>query len=289
MKTWLVLDCHFLCYRAWHINKELSHKGKATGVIYGFLRSISQLKDEFGTDRVAFCFEHHHLYRRDIYPNYKLKRRRAVDLDPEEAQALQTFKAQIKQLRREYLPRIGFRNVFRKYGMESDDLMAAIAASMLDDEEVILVTADSDMWQCLGPKCRIYNPTKRQILTEQAFTKQHGIIPAQWSMVKAIAGCAGDNVEGIPGVGEITALKYVRDEMKLDSSSPIYQKIRPHWSTIVVRNRKLVTLPFAGCPTPKLQEDELDSSGWREVCDELGMRSIRSAPPVATRKLHACV
>lgn len=282
MKTWLVLDSHFLCYRAFHTAKELTWKGKSTGVIFGFLKDISRLKDEFHTDRIAFCFEHPHLYRRDVYPQYKMKRRK--ELTSEEQEGFQQFKHQIKKLRTEYLPRIGFNNVFSARGMESDDLMATICKDIPDDEEVILVTADSDMWQCLKHNVSIYSPITRKLFTGEKFVADHMIAPSQWAWVKAIAGCSSDGVEGIKGVGEKTALKYLGGTLKNDAS--IYQAIKRDWDSIVKRNLKLVTLPWVGCPVPLLQEDELDVKEWREVCSELGMRSLKEHPPVATRRLH---
>jgi hypothetical protein len=52
----------------------------------------------------------------------------------------------------------------------------------------------------------------------------------------------------------------------------------------VRRNRVLVQLPYGGCPIPRLVDDEVDRGGWREVCSQLGMRTIAGHPPIATRR-----
>lgn len=287
MKTWLVLDCHYLCYRAFHVSKELSWRGKATGVIFGFLKSITSLKDQFQTDHVIFCFEHPQLYRRHIYPSYKFKRR-TQERTEEEKQAYTELYDQISLLWKRYLPKIGFRNVFCFRGMEGDDLMAKIALGRDHEElgeEVILVTADSDLYQCLGPRVQIYSPQKQMVLTQEWFEAKYGIPPRKWAVVKALCGCQSDEVEGIDGVGEVTALKYLRKELR--PPSKVYQAIvSRRGRSIVRRNRKLVQLPFDGCPTPYLQEDEITKHAWLEVCNELGMRSIASHPPIATRRLR---
>jgi len=287
LKTWLVLDVHYLCHRAFHSTQSLSFKDRPTGVVFGFLKSISALKDEFETDRIIFCFESRHLLRRDIYPSYKQKRNTTERTD-EERVAYEGLALQISELRRRYLPRIGFKNIFSFRGYESDDVMAEIARSSYceddrKDEEIVLVTADNDMLQCLSSNVRMYSPQKRKLMTDVWFQKHYGIKPSQWAMVKAIAGCSSDEVEGIKGVGELTALKYVRRE--LPTASVAYQAITsPKGKEIVRRNRTLVELPYKGCPTPDLIEDEVDRGGWREVCGMLGMRSIASHPPIATRK-----
>jgi len=273
----LVLDVHYLCHRAFHAQGDLSWGVKPTGVIFGFLKGIKAFKEEFQTDRVAFCFEHPHLYRRDIYPEYK--RKRAADRTPTEKKAYTALSIQINELHRRYLPRIGFKNIFAYDGMESDDIMAEIALSAKPDEDVILVTTDSDLWQCLRDNVRIYQPTKQRTLTRNWFLKTHGMEPSRWAVVKAIAGCNGDGVRGVEGVGEVTALRYLRGELKEDSVA--HQKITsPASRFIVQRNRRLVQLPYAGCPKTRIVEDHVSVKGWEEVCAELGMKSLTGQPPM---------
>jgi 5'-3' exonuclease len=277
----LVLDCHYICHRAFHSTRELAHGGKITGVVFGFLKAISFFKDQFQTDRVAFCFEHPKLYRREVYPDYKNKRKARTD---EERASYQELAIQISELRQRYLPTIGFKNIFRYRGMESDDIMAAIAANAGEMDEVILITADSDLYQCIRENVRIYSPRAHLLLNQIWFEREYGITPRQWARVKAIAGCSGDGVPGIKGVGEITALKYLRGE--LPEKHLAYRSIQ-EGSDIIKRNRSLVKLPFKGCPVPEMQDDKISKKGWLEVCDQLGMRSLAQHPPVAIRKMTA--
>jgi len=280
----LIIDVHYLCHRAFHSSqKELNWKGRATGVIFGFLKSISFLKDEFLTDQIAFCFEHPHLFRRDIYPPYK-RRRHAKERTPAEMRDYSNLIGQITELHQKYLPKIGFRNVFCFRGMESDDIMAALARDCPDNEEAILVTGDNDLLQCLKDNVTLYSPQKQKLLTQNWFCHHYGIWPKQWPLVKAIAGCKGDEVEGIKGIGEISALKYARGELKLDSKAYL-SIVSPAGKAIVRRNRPLVQLPYSTCPRPELREDCVTKEAWVETCGLLGMRSIAGHPPVALRKL----
>ena len=275
----LVLDSHYLAHRAFHAAGRLSHKGSATGVIFGFLKSIAGFKDQFDTDRVAFCFEHPHLFRRDVFPDYKIKRI-SKELTKQEAKDRIMFRRQIEDLRERLLPKIGFKNVFCFEGMESDDIMAAIARDMPQDEEAILITSDADLFQCLRPNVSIYSPQKQKLLTETWFVREYGIRPHTWAKVKAMAGCSGDGVPGIYGVGEVTALKYVRGEALHTSKAEAIAKGK----AVVLRNRPLVQLPYVGCLSPNIVKDEVSEKAWREVCAELGMRSIAGRPPIAMRR-----
>ncbi len=281
-KTWLVLDVHFLAHRAFHTTKALSHKGESSGVIYGVLRAVLDIKERFMTDRVVFCFEHPTLYRKTICPTYKLKRHKR-EMNDEEREAYKGLILQIMELQRRYLPRIGFRNIYSFNGMESDDIMAKIAETQTDP--VVIVTADADLYQCLRPGVRIFAPTKDRILTEEWFRNKYGIKPKQWALVKAIAGCSSDEVPGIAGVGEITAVKFLRGE--LPTKSRAYKSIMSEEGKAIVRgNREIIELPFKGCPSPLLTEDKIDRNEWREVCKLLGMQSIAGRNPIVTVKKY---
>lgn len=280
-QPFLVLDCHYLCHRAFHAQGSLEWNGKATGVIFGFLKSISQMKDEFRTDRIAFCFEGSSLARKVLYPDYKAKRNHKK-FTPEEKKNYDTLGVQITELHRRYLPKIGFKNIFCYPHLESDDIMAAIALRAAPFEEIILVTADSDLFQVLRPNVSIYSPQKQKIFTEHWFQKEYGIAPSEWAKVKAISGCKSDNVRGIEGIGEITALRFLRGELKETSTQ--YQKIMSKVGKFIIRfNRKLVQLPFESCPVPVFREDQISIEGWKEVCQTLGMRSISGRPPLSSK------
>jgi 5'-3' exonuclease len=281
MKRWLVLDVHYLCHRAFHSTQNLHYKEKSSGVVFGFLKSITHLKDEFQTDNIVFCFEHPHLFRRDVYPQYKRKRA-TVERTDEERVSYESLVIQISELRKRYLPRIGFKNIFSFRGMESDDIMAEIADTYKEEAEIILVTADNDMLQCLDDNVTIWNPATRKLKTAPWFEKEYGMDARKWAIVKAIAGCSSDEVEGIKGVGEKTAVKYLLGMLPVKSKA--FQSIvSSQGKAMVRRNRALVRLPYEGCPTPTLIEDEVNRAGWRDVCGLLGMRSIASHPPIATR------
>lgn len=277
---WLILDVHYLAHRAFHTGQELTWKGQATGVIFGLLKAISTFKDQFDTDRVAFCFEHKHLFRRDIFPAYKEHRR--GKMSDEDKHNYTQLGIQIHALRGNYLPTIGFRNIFCVHGMESDDLMAAIACGLPETEEAILITSDMDLLQCLRSNVTIYSPQKQKLFTEHWFKKEYGLRPSQWAVVKAMAGCHGDGVPGIGGIGEKTALAYLRGELKKGKA---FEKIKSEEAKITIqRNRRLVQLPYEGCPFPVLVPDKISKQGWEEVCTMLGMKSIAGRPPVASRR-----
>lgn len=270
-KPLLVLDAHYLCHRAFWSQKDLSWRGVPTGVIFGFLKSISVLKEKFMTDQIAFCFEGPESLRRKIFPAYKQKRELAK-MEPEVKTARGELCRQIDKLREDYLPTAGFHNVFCYPGYESDDIMAQIARTGPDlgYDWIILVTSDRDLYQCVSPHTALYDPHKQELMTETRFRKLYSIKPRQWAVVKALSGCSTDGVPGIGGCGEKTALKMIKTHPKLS------QKQR----AAVHRNRKLVELPFSGCPVPEIKPDHFDRTGWDIICGNLGMKSLIGRYPL---------
>ena len=277
----LVLDAHYLCHRAFHSQRGLTWDGVPTGVLYGFLKGIIHLKELFLTDRVAFCFEGHNVLRKVEFKDYKAKRSLGHGEDPEKIEARKELHTQVNKLREVYLHEIGFRNIFFHPSYESDDIMAQLATR---DDDVILVTSDADMYQCLRPNVRMWDPNKQKLFTEKWFTEEYKIKPRQWAVMKAIAGCSTDGVPGIYGVGETTALRFIRGELAEDSKQ--WNSIMCGAGRMIVnRNRRLVELPYLGAPKPELEEDEVTIKGWNTVCKRLGFRSLMNRPPIYQNKL----
>lgn len=281
-RKYLLLDCDYLCYRARYTTGGLSYEGSATGVIYGFLKSLSEFQDLFNTSRFVFCWDSRTNKRRDMFPEYKAQREKREYSD-EEAEFNRAFRKQMKKLRTTYLPMIGFKNVFVQKGYESDDIIASICDRLQPLNEAVVVSSDHDLYQCISHNVSLYNPQTGKVLTLQGFKKQFGIEPVRWGLVKSFAGCSTDNVPGIRGVGEKTAIKYIRAQLNPDSK--VYKAITsPEGIVIRERNSELVVLPLKGTDCFKLRRDDLSEQGWKQVTKLLGMRSIRDRMPFGRRR-----
>lgn len=283
-KRFLILDCNFLCHRLKHAMGGLSHDNAPTGVIYGFLKSIPMYQEMFDTPHIVFCWDSKTSKRSELFPAYKANRKiRQREMDEEEIIFETEFRYQMQMLRRKYLKIIGFRNVFCQKGYEADDLIASVCGGLTVRETAIILTSDQDLYQCLNSQVSIYNPNQRKRTTAQGFQKKYGIKPARWAMVKCIAGCSTDNVPGVKGVGEITAIKYLLGDLKASAKAHL-SIIAPEGMKTICKNRRLVVLPFVGTKEFKLKEDELSADGWRSVIRSLGLKSIRDKVPMGIRR-----
>lgn len=247
----MVIDSSYLGYRAAYAMRDVANP------IYGFLSTIQSLRDRFDCDNFVFCFDHDYLKRQDILPEYK-ERRRDSEHEEEHKQA----RTAIHKLRKNILPSLGFKNILIQEGYEADDLIASVVENLEEDDEAVIISSDSDLYQLLdGKRVIMYHPSKEQIYTERLFSEDYfGLAPDQWPQVKAIAGCNSDNIKGIPGVGEKSAAKFLTGQL------PFYSK-----KTKLIHNCKqkdylfrynLVKLPMEGTKTFKLRQDKVN---WRNV------------------------
>ena len=280
-KIYLIIDVKYLCYRTrWAMGNDLSYMGTPTTIIYGFLKDLIGLQDKFRTRNLLFCFDSKTSRRKKLYPEYKANRHKK-ELTDEEFEFEMAFQYQIVQLRKKYLSEIGYRNIFQVKGLEADDIMASLANKLTKyktEDRGILVTADQDLYQCISHNVTFYSPSSQKELTLQGFTQKYGIHASQWAMVKAIAGCSTDNVGGVIGVGEKTAIKYITGELGTKTKANHFIT-NDKGKEIIKRNKTLVKLPFKGTPKFKIEKDELSIEGWKRVCKQLGFKSFTDVNP----------
>lgn len=279
--TILLVDCNNLLYRSLYSTGQLTHKGVATGTAFGFFRDVVGLMDLHNTYQIVFCFDYGESFRKNVRPSYKEKRAlKREKWTPEEKSAMKEFFRQCRDIRDDYLPYMGFQNICYKDNFEADDLIAAFCKMLQPNDEVVIVSSDEDMYQLLSHNIRIWNPRKGKTLNRTWFLEEYGVDPDDWVKVKAIAGCETDDIEGVKGVGEILACKYLQGNLKQESKA--YQAIVSN-EILWKDNIRLVELPWPGTPAWVLQEDKVTEKRWKVICDELGMKSLRSSAPVSYR------
>lgn len=235
----VVIDSNNVCWQAFHSLPELSVDKSRTEVAFGFMLRVLKLAEIFPGRQLIFCWDSNSWRRKRIFPEYKHSR---TPPDPERRRQKEVCRAQMRMLRNDVLPLLGFRNNFLLDGYESDDLMAAIAYMNYKKYEIIIVTTDEDLYQCIRHGISIYNLRENKPRDINWFRDKYGCEPWHWDRVKAIAGCSSDCIPGVPGVGEKTAIKYLRGQ--LDSKTKKYQDISKS-RDIIDRNQRLVGLPFS--------------------------------------------
>lgn len=300
---YLIIDCNFLCHRAFHASKELLFDGKDTRIIYGFLKEVLMFQAQFETEKILFCWDSPTRgIREQIDENYKKERlRNKENLTEDEKRRKRILKRQIRLLKDKILPKLGYRNIYCKDGYEGDDLVASLSQRLSRKHPVVIVSTDNDLYQLINHNTSIYLPNKRKMMTVKTFKEIYGIGPEDWVLVKAIGGCQSDGVKGVPGIGEKTAIKFL--DGTLNRNSVKYQLIKKfcwddksgHWywdcgkgkftgmenipdyegREAFLKNLELVCLPLKGCSTHKVQKDKTNLTKWKKICRKYGINSFQ--------------
>lgn len=245
-KNHIIVDSSSIVYSAFYSYGVLSYQGKPTGIIYGFLSKILSLSKEFDSSKFYFCWDSDKSYRKEIYKEYKSNRRK--NLTEDEKIAYMYKNEQSKELSGSILKTIGFMNNFQQDGFEADDLLAILAKKLCKKKKkVLLITSDSDLFQCLD-YCDIINTISKKRITKKKFVDKYKIQPKDWILCKAIGGCVSDNVKGIVGASDPAksesskAIKYVIGELK---KGVIFDRIESsEGQKLIETNLDLVTCPF---------------------------------------------
>jgi len=275
MKKLLIFDCDGICWAVFHaLGTKLSHNNIGTSIIYGFLNHIFATQSHEKADCLVFAWDSHSSksLRKQLFPEYKLKRSIAKNEYTEEEKLIHAGRStQFRLVKEEILPALGFSNVFWQDGYEGDDIIASIVLSYKDRYSIKMVTRDQDMYQLIDDTVTMYDPVKGKIISRKIIKDTYGIEPHQFREVKAIYGCATDEVPGIRGVGETKAIQYVKGEMKY--TSKVYKTIVSS-SSVIDFTRRLVVLPFDGTNQFKIKPDTCQTNKIKSVARKFGLKSF---------------
>lgn len=205
-----VYDGHYLLHRILHIGSFQGLKtstGFMTGGLFGVLKTITKLSQEFCPNRIVVCWDYGHSVRRkQILPTYKADRK--VDkatLTPEEIYEHDMYWELFNnslQLCEVLLPVMGIKTI-RLPHKEADDL-CCLVRFLHPEDEVLLVTDDSDYYQLIDEGCSVYRPINEKMITHENLRETTGFKNSfEPILFKAIIG-GHDNLPGISGVGSGT-------------------------------------------------------------------------------------
>lgn len=266
----IIIDCNAVCHAAKYATRKMMLRGSTTSIIYGFMQRLASWMEQTEPDTVVFAWDAptNKDNRREIFSGYK---DRPKSTDEREVWIDDVAFPQFETIKTEILPHLGFENIFELHGLEADDTIASITMNNSGFRFVIF-SSDHDLFQLITPNCSMYDIGRKILIDEDDFIVRYGITPDQWSSVKAIAGCASDSVPGIGNVGEKTAISYLLG--KLDENNFRHKLIEAN-EDIVMRNFKLVALPFEGTPTITIKNGiQVELKDFMDFCNKYRMNSF---------------
>lgn len=224
MKRLVLIDGKSVFYRGYYAMPGLSLKdGTPTGGVYGFASLALEVINKLNPDYVAVAWDKKGTNirkRKEIYPEYKAGRKPAPP----------DFYEQIPLLY-ELLEGFGW-PLYELDDYEADDIMGTLANKAEGEGiETCLITSDLDVLQCIGPHTHVYALKKGfsdiEEFNIEYFEQKYGIQVEQFLDLKSLKGDSSDNIPGVPGIGEKTAVQLLQEYQTLENIYNHLADIKP--------------------------------------------------------------
>ena len=223
-KKLLLIDGHSILNRAFYGIPDLSNsEGLHTNAIYGFLNIMFKIMEEEKADYLTVAFDvSAPTFRHEMYEEYKGTRK---PMPEELRQQIPVMKEVLKAMNIRIIERPGF---------EADDILGTLAKKAESKGyEVSLVSGDRDLLQLASEHIKIRIPKTKRGGTEiedyrtQDVIEKYGVTPAQIIDLKGLMGDASDNIPGVPGIGEKTATKILKEFETIENAHAHIEEILP--------------------------------------------------------------
>lgn len=195
-----LIDGSSYIYRAFYAIAHLSNsKGLPTNATYGFTQMLLKVIKEHRPEHLAVILDSKApTFRSEAYKAYKANR-------PAMPEGLSAQIPYIKKIIQGYrIPTL------EMDGYEADDLIGTIARRLESEADVIIITGDKDILQLVDDRVQVYDPMKEKKLGVEEVIQRFGVRPEQVIDVMGLAGDATDNIPGVPGIGEKTAIQLIK-------------------------------------------------------------------------------
>ncbi|MBI5394002.1 MAG: 5'-3' exonuclease [Verrucomicrobia bacterium] len=286
-KTVLIVDGHGFAYRAFFAIPKLTNpRGEPTNAVFGFLKMLRKLADQFQPTHWVVTWD--------------------AGLPEERLKVLETYKAQRKPMPddlRAQLPVI--REVLdasrvvslEQPGHEADDIIASLCAQAAD-ARVLIASADKDLMQLVNDRIAVVRQTPQgaRLMDRDGVRARYGVPPGQMLDLLCLTGDSSDNIPGIPGVGEKTAVGLLQTfgsatavlARSAEITNPRLRAAVENAAAQLARNRTLMTLNVALPVTldwDRFRRVEPDLGRLAALFEKLGFKSLleetrrRAQPP----------
>ncbi len=278
----LLLDGHSLAYRAFYALRDVEMStttGQPTNAVFGFTSMLINLMRDEEPTHIAVCFDvSRHTFRSVEYADYKKGRSKTPD----------DFPGQLTLIRK-VLDALCIQ-ALAVDGFEADDLIATLATQAdAAGMQVLICTGDRDALQLVNDHVTVLYPRRgvsdMTRFTPAAVQDKYELSPVQYPDFAALRGDPSDNLPSIPGVGEKTAAKWVREFGSLEElvakvdtvKGKAGDALRENLAN-VIRNRKLTELVRdvdLEVSVSQLEREQWDREQVHELFDDLQFRVLR--------------
>lgn len=223
-ELFIIIDANAIFHRAYHaLPRFTTSKGELVNAVFGFSSILLKALKDFKPDYMAAAFDVAGPTFRDVeYEEYKATRQKAPD----------ELYAQIPRIK-EVLSAFNI-PIYEQEGFEADDIIGTIAhlvENKTKNINVLIVSGDLDTLQLVNKRTRVYTMKKgvqdTVIYDEKAVMERFGLSPVKMADYKGLRGDPSDNIPGVSGIGEKTAVKLLQGFSSLEKLYEALDRGRP--------------------------------------------------------------
>ncbi|NLK75023.1 MAG: DNA polymerase I [Clostridiales bacterium] len=234
-KKIVLIDGHSILNRAFYGLPNLTtSQGEHTNAVLGFLNILFKILDEEQANHLIVAFDTSHpTFRHEMFKEYKGTRKGMPD---ELRQQVPVMKEILAAMGITYIEQPGF---------EADDILGTLATKAeKDGYDVSLVSGDRDLLQLASSKIKIRIPKTKRTGTEiedyleKDVIERYSVTPKQFIDMKGLMGDASDNIPGVPGIGEKTAAKLIKEYHSIENIYLNIDEMKPGKVTNSLKEHK---------------------------------------------------
>ncbi len=283
MSTYLLIDGHSQAFRAFFGVRTplITSRGESTTAVFGFFRKLFSVLREYQPDGVAVAFDKGATWRHEEFGEYKATR----DAMPDEMRPQMDRIEQVLEALK--IPTLTLEN------FEADDILGGLARQAADEgHDVLILSGDRDMFQLVSDRVKVLytsggpSPTTLAYGVPEVAERYGGLDPEQFLEMKALVGDNSDNIPGVQGVGEKTAMRFLKEYGSLEGlyshideiRGPKTQQNLRDAEENVQRNKRLMTIVCDVDVTFDADGfllQEYDGGAVRRIFEELDFRGLQ--------------
>lgn len=227
------IDFNNVLFGSYYGQPLINSKGMNVNAIKGFFFKIKSLKDMFNPDYIVLAndLSRDRTFRRKLYKQYKAQRK---SHDPD-------IMTQMKHASR-IAALLGYPFINNEI-YEADDILGMISKyTSENDMDMIIASSDKDLYQLVSDKTFILSPKNKDLIDENWLMDNYRLTPQQWIELKMLQGDRSDNIPGIPGVGEVTALKLMQTFGSIDNIYSHLGSLKPTLKDTLLKGQSVLPI-----------------------------------------------
>lgn len=232
-KLVLGIDFNNMMFGSYYAAPLINEHGMNVNAIKGFFFKLKALKETFNPDLIVFAndISRSKTFRRKLYPEYKAQRKVHND-------------DIINQMRvtSHIISLLGYQFINNEL-YEADDVLGMISRYVSErGYDMIIASSDRDMYQLVNDNVFILSPRNNEIIDREYMYNKYQLTPEQWIELKMLQGDRSDNIPGIPGIGEKTALYLMQQYGSIDNIYNNLNNLKAGIATALIGGKNLLEL-----------------------------------------------